>query len=91
VWVGAGDAPARGSQDAEILEWCARERRLLLTRDRSTMPAEYARHLARGVLSCGVLVIRRDAVLARLVEDLLLVVGASEAEECIDRLTYLPL
>ena len=88
--IGAPGAPPFGSTDAAILKWCEREGRQLVSLDRSTMPETFAEHLVAGNHSPGVVIIRRKATLIRVIDDLLLVLGASDPAEWHDRVVTLP-
>ncbi|MDP2602720.1 MAG: DUF5615 family PIN-like protein [Deltaproteobacteria bacterium] len=77
-------------QDSEVLGLAAREGRLLVTHDRKPMP----RHLAEFVAtqtSPGLLVVPQYLSVASVVEDLILIWSASEAEEWLNRVSFLPL
>ena len=91
VEVGQPGAPGKGAPDAEILEYCQQEGRLLITADRATMPGCFRRHLEQGGVSWGVFLIGPDASLGRILDELVLVFEATEAEEWRDQLYYLPL
>jgi predicted nuclease of predicted toxin-antitoxin system len=88
--VGDSDAPPKGTSDAELLAFCEREKRLLITADRATMPDCVKQHLQRGRHSWGVLVVGWDVSLSRILDELSLVYEASEDREWIDVLYYLP-
>ena len=88
--VGQPGAPATGSTDPTLLEWCEREGRQLISLDRSTMPEAFAAHLASGHHSPGVFIVRRRAILAAAIDDLLAVIGASDPAEWRDRVISLP-
>ncbi len=49
VWrIGDPGAPARGTLDPEILQWCEGNGFALVTSNRNSMPRHLADHLARG-------------------------------------------
>ena len=79
-----------GLNDRDVLAMAARSGRLLLTHDRKTMPSHFAEFIATDT-SAGVLVIPQKLPVARVVEDLVLIWAASEAEEWINRIHSLPL
>ena len=90
--IGQVGAPPKGVADPQVLEYAEREQMAIFTHDISTMPIHAARHSASGSKTFGVLVWTRD--LARVVdatEDLILVWAASEAEEWVDKVEYLPI
>ena len=62
-----------------------------VTRNRRSMPTHFAEFLEAGGHVPGILMVGEDFSVARLSEDLILIWGASEAEEWRDRLVYLPL
>ncbi|HET6248327.1 MAG TPA: hypothetical protein VFE47_11560 [Tepidisphaeraceae bacterium] len=88
--VGAEGAPRYGTLDPELLIWSEAEGRILLTEDKSTMPAHLGDHLARGNHSPGVMMLRRGVFLSDLTEFLCLATYASEPGEWEDRITYIP-
>ena len=79
-----------GSDDRTILLWCEREERILLTEDKSTMPAHLAAHLEAGHGSPGIFSIRPGTSASALIEFLVLAAHASEPEEWQDRIEYVP-
>ena len=76
--------------DQEVLEVAARDGRLLVTHDQKTMPRHFAEFIARTT-SPGLLVIPQDLSVATVVEDLRLIWFITEAEEWINRVSFLPL
>ena len=89
--VGESGAPAKGTDDPALLVWCEEAGRVLVSLDRRTMPLAFGVHLAGGHRSAGVFLIGRDAPLPQILEDLVLLIEATEAEEWVDRLVFLPL
>jgi hypothetical protein len=88
--VGEPQAPKKGTPDAELLAFCEKEKRLLITADRSTMPDCVEHHLQEGGHTWGVLLVGPEASLGQVIEELSLVYEASEDAEWIDVLYYLP-
>jgi predicted nuclease of predicted toxin-antitoxin system len=76
--------------DEEVLAIAAKEKRLLVTHDRKTMPGHFAAFIA-STSSPGVIVVPQRLALNTAVEDLILIWAASEAEEWTDRIKALPL
>src|SRR4051794_33991844 len=72
--VRVGDPPDLnfGVDDRVILEWCAREARILVTEDRSTMPMHLADHLLHGGHSPGVFAVRPGVSFREVLEILVL-------------------
>lgn len=81
----------KGRPDPEVLDYAAQEGRILVTRDVSTVPDYAYARVQRGEAMPGVFIWRRRASLGEVMEDLLLMVRASDAEEWVDRVVYLPL
>lgn len=79
-----------GLEDEEVLAIAAREERLLVTHDRKTIPHHFAKFImSQG--SPGVLIVPQKLPVANVVEDLILIWLASEAEEWRNRIRSLPL
>jgi hypothetical protein len=89
--VGRDSAPSKGILDPALLEYCERERLLLVTADRTTLPDHIRGHYTKGGHTWGVLVVGPDASLARTIEDLAIIYEATEADEWFDVLFYLPI
>lgn len=76
--------------DLSVLSLAAREGRVLVTHDHRTMP----RHFAERIVvepSAGLIVVPQHLRPADVAEDLLLVWHATDAEEWVNRICYLPL
>jgi hypothetical protein len=85
------DAGLDGTDDPGILEWAAREGRILLTHDIATIsPPAYARVLA-GLPMPGVFKINLSIPVAEVIEDLLILIEGSEEGEWEGKVLYLPL
>jgi len=83
-------AGLEGIDDLGVLEIAASDSRVLVTHDKSTMPTHFAEFVARKQ-SPGVLLARRGVKLSKVAEELVLIAEASEAEEWINRIAYIPL
>jgi len=79
-----------GLVDTEVLRNTATSGRILISHDRRTMPAHFARFLASGS-SPGLVVVPQELDIGTAIEDLLLIWSASEAAEWRDSIGYLPL
>ncbi len=79
-----------GLRDSEVLELAAQVGRVLVTHNRKTMPKHFAEFIVHTT-SSGVIVIPQKLPIRAVVDDLLLVWTASEAEEWINRIQVLPL
>ena len=88
--VGEAGAPPKGTPDPDLLCWCEMHGFLLVTNNRVSMPAHLADHLARGRHIPGILVFGPDRGMGEMLEELLLIAGASAEDEYQDRIEYLP-
>lgn len=79
-----------GRKDSEVLAAAAREGRILVSHDQKTMPGHFAEFIAH-TFSPGLLLIPQHLPVAVAVEDILLIWGASDAEEWVNQIRYLPL
>jgi predicted nuclease of predicted toxin-antitoxin system len=79
-----------GVEDSEVLRIAASDGRVLITHDKATMPDAFGQFIQASE-SPGVLVISRGYKLADVAEELVLIWAASELEEWVNRIVYLPL
>jgi hypothetical protein len=79
-----------GVPDPDVLSKAADLGRILVSHDRKTMPAHFARFLDSRS-SPGLIIVTQDLDIGLAIEDLLIVWAASEAEEWTDRVGFLPL
>ena len=85
------DVGLTGAEDPMVLDWAAREGRVLFSHDANTMTA-YAHRRARENLPMpGLFVAPRDLPIGELVEEVLLVATLSFEGEWEGRVLYLPL
>lgn len=88
---GEEGAPPWGTLDPEVLLLAESQERMLVSNDKQTMPKHLADHFAAGRHTHGVALLRQGFALSALVEDLLILWSATEAEDWIDGTIYLPL
>jgi len=86
----AAEAQIAGLGDPEVLWIAAKSGRVLVSQDRRTMPGHFARYTA-DARSSGVILLREAIPIAIAVEELTLIWSASDPEEWIDRLVWIPL
>jgi Domain of unknown function (DUF5615) len=79
-----------GVSDSDVLGRATREGRLLVTHDFHDMPQHLAAFIQEQT-SAGVLLVPQRLLVAAVVEDLLLIWAATEAEDWHNGLTSLPL
>jgi hypothetical protein len=85
------DERLSGADDTAILEWSAKEGRILLTHDTSTVPPLAHQRVAEGRLMPGVFVARESLPVGRVLEELLVIIECSHDGEWEGQVRYLPL
>jgi len=90
VCVGQSDDLPFSADDPSILLWAERQGRILITEDKSTMPAHLATHLDEGRHCPGVFMLRPGTRVPDLLEFFVLVAYASQSAEWRDRIEYIP-
>jgi hypothetical protein len=88
--VGMPGAPALSTRDPELLLYCEREQRALVTENRQTTPSHERDHFAAGH-HWGLFKLRTGYGIGVYLADLELVWAASEAEEWRDLSRWIPL
>ena len=76
--------------DPQLLIQAARERRIIVTHDRKTMPKHAADLMAAGKDIAGLFVVPRSLSLRQAIEDLELMVTCSANDEWVNVIRYLP-
>lgn len=84
------DCGLSGREDPDVLAWSAREGRVLVTHDASTVPFHAIRRVRAGETLPGVVVVSASAPIGRIIDELLLLLQATEPEEIADRILFLP-
>ena len=77
-------------KDSQVLAIAARENRVLVSHDQSTMPDHFAQFMMTS-RSPGVFIVPQHLPVITAVDELLLIWSASEPDEWADRICYLPL
>jgi predicted nuclease of predicted toxin-antitoxin system len=85
------DTEIRGADDPTVLDWTARERRILLTQDVNTVTKYAYERIRAGQPMPGVFEITQRSAVGAVIEDLLLLAEYSLADEWEGRVLYLPL
>ena len=90
--VGDPGAPPFRTPDPTILDYCERERRILVTKNRKSMPGHIADHLRTGHHHWGLLSVKtgREDDIGGLIESLVLVWEIQKAEEYLDTQDWIP-
>ncbi len=77
-----------GASDPDLLDWAARENRIVLTHDVQTMTKHAYERLEKGKPVPGVLEVKRSLPIGAAIEGLLLMVEASREDEWRDQVRY---
>lgn len=83
-------ASLAGLKDADVLTLAAREGRILVSHDQTTMPGHFA-EFVRASHSPGLIVVPQHLPLRAVVDDLILVWTVSRPEEWSNRVAFLPI
>ena len=87
--VGDDLAPPRGTPDPDILLWLECEGYCLITRNRRSMPQHLRHHLAAGHHVPGIFTLRPGPSIGQIIDDLLLIWGASRPGEYQDQIVHI--
>ena len=80
----------QGRREPDILSVAANDGRILITHDRRTMPIHFGTFIQTKI-SPGVFIIQQETEIVRIIEDLILIWAASEAEEYVNSIRTVPL
>jgi hypothetical protein len=89
-FVQAYEAGAAGKDDPTLLQIAAEQNRILVSHDVRTIPQHFRNFIA-GQTSPGVILIPQKLPLSTAIEQLVLIWLASEAEEWVNQIRFLPL
>lgn len=87
----AQDTEMYQAHDRNLILWAAEQNRLLLTHDKTTLPDFLREIIEEGLPLCGVVVVPPNQPIGGVVDDLASIAFASELEEWIGKVLYLPL
>jgi Domain of unknown function (DUF5615) len=79
-----------GLTDLEVLNFVAQEGRVLVSHDKRTMPRYFAEFAATQT-SSGVIIVLQSFSIGEAINHLIKIWQASEAEDWVNRIAYLPL
>lgn len=85
------DVGLGGCADRDLLQWAARQRRIVVTHDARTMPAAAYARVSAHLPMPGVLIIPTDATARKVIDDLVLVAEAGRPADFRGRVVFLPL
>ncbi|PYU99253.1 MAG: hypothetical protein DMG10_25670 [Acidobacteria bacterium] len=86
----AAEGGLKGVPDEQVLALAAREGRVLVSHDRRTMPRAFGNFILTET-SPGLLIVSQQTSIVLAIEELLLIWTASEVEEWINRICFIPL
>jgi hypothetical protein len=86
----ATSAGLAGLKDQEVLAVAARDGRILVTHDQSTMPKHF-REFLRSQRSPGLIVVPQHLAIGTAADDLILIWTATRVEEWSNRIAFLPI
>lgn len=85
------DVALADAADTDVLEYAAAEGWIVLSHDVNTMTAAASTRLATGRPMRGLFLVHQRSPIASIIEELLLIWSASEAEEWAGQIRFLPL
>ncbi len=85
------DIGLSGADDSNVLDWAAKNGRILLTHDAATITKYAYERILAGLSMPGVFEININASIGKIIEDLLLITEYSIEDEWNNRIEYLPL
>lgn len=90
-FLSANDADLEGVPDPDVLALAAADDRILVSHDFQTMPRHFGDFLQSRGSSPGLILVPQHMPIGEAIDELLLIWGASDAEEWRDRWQALPL
>jgi predicted nuclease of predicted toxin-antitoxin system len=88
--VGEEGAPSKGTLDPVLLEVAASGGRILVTRDKKTMPGHLVDFFQQQKHNAGVIILKPNYAGAKVIEDLFMIWFITSAEEWTDRTEFIP-
>ncbi len=85
------DVGLQEADDPDILDWAARNERILVSHDRKTMARFAYERVERGLKMPGVFLVRRFAPIGSVIDDLWILAECSREGEWEGQVRYLPL
>jgi uncharacterized protein DUF5615 len=89
--VRAQDVGLTGAEDPVLLAWAAEDGRVLLTHDAATIPEHAYDRVLAGTAMPGVIEVPFQMPIGEAIDELLLVVDASQPDDWENQVIYLPL
>ena len=90
-FIRARDIGMHARLDAEVLAYAAEHQLIVVSHDVNTRPANAYTHIRAGTPVAGVLMVKQSDPVGMVIDDLILIWSASEAEEWQNVVGFLPL
>lgn len=90
-FLSANDANLEGVPDPTVLALAAEQDRILVSHDFQTMPRHFGEFLGAIGSSPGVFLVKQSSPVGEVIDELVLIWAASDAEEWKDRILEVPL
>jgi hypothetical protein len=90
-FLSANDSKLEGVCDPDVLALAAAQNRIVVSHDFQTMPRHFANFLQAHGSSPGLILVSQHLPVGEAVDELVLICGASEAEEWQNRIATIPL
>lgn len=90
-FLSANEAKLQGVPDPAVLAFAAEQNRILVTHDLQTMPRHFGEFLMGRQSSPGVFLVSQYAAIGEVIDELVLIWSASDAEEWKNRIVRVPL
>lgn len=85
------DTEISGADDEIVLEWATQQNRILLTHDIATMTNYAYERINAGLPLAGIIFVRDTLPIAQVIDDLLAIIGASDMDDWVNVVEFLPL
>ena len=85
------ETAAAGADDADVLNWAAKNNRIVLTHDTKTLPSHAYRRTVTGQPMPGVFVLDDRFPVGSAIQEIMLLIACSKQSEWNGRVVYLPL
>lgn len=85
------DVGLSGADDPTVLEWAAKENRILLTHDVKTMTSYASARIEAGLAMPGIFLVSQNQPHGQVIEDLVLLAECSLVGEWDNQVLYIPL
>jgi len=84
-------AGLKGAEDPAVLDFAAKEKRVLVTHDLRTIPKHAYERVKAGLPMPGIIAVPDDMAIGRAIDDLTIIVECAEPSEFQSLVIYLPL